>query len=51
MRPMFLDRNWRTKRVLRRTAGITAVVAVIVVGFYAALILVGLARMVSGVCP
>jgi hypothetical protein len=51
MRPLFLDRGWR----LRRTAGtVLTVIAcglAVVAGFYAMKVLVGLARIVSQVCP
>lgn len=51
MRPLFLERGWRLRRAAATAVTVAAYGLVIVVGFYCVQILVGLARIVSQVCP
>lgn len=51
MRPLFLERGWRVRRVAGTVLSVVASAVAVVAGFYAIKILVGLARIVSQVCP
>lgn len=51
MRPLFLDRGFKLRKVARQVAIAAGVGVALAVGYYCLVILSGLARIVSQVCP
>lgn len=51
MRPLFLERGWRLRRAAATVVTVLAYGLAVVVVYYCVQVLVGLARIVSQVCP